>query len=158
MSDIDPGVLAEIARQDHEEKQNEIAERLRFQTEFAQAALKSLMLVNGGAILAILTFLGNSKARYSVFPIKLAFVCFIAGIVLVLFAYICAYFSQGHFMNVNVYERSNVQHRMAGLVSPNDSSRFLTVGNRFLYGAIGSAVGSCISFGCGAFSALNGII
>lgn len=51
-----------IARHDYEDFKAETAERLKLQAEMAHAALKGLTLANGGAIVALFTFLGNSRS------------------------------------------------------------------------------------------------
>ena len=58
---------------DYEASTAHASERLRFQQETAVAAIKSLTLVNGGAILALLTFIGNSPAKYNVGDLEKAF-------------------------------------------------------------------------------------
>jgi len=55
------GLYHDTLLRDYETYKAEEAQRLGFQHDFAQAALKSAVLVNGGAIVALFTFLGNEK-------------------------------------------------------------------------------------------------
>ncbi|MBO9518366.1 MAG: hypothetical protein J7493_09890 [Porphyrobacter sp.] len=72
---------------------NEVRDRLNFQLGLAQSTLRNLMLVNGGALVALLTFIGNSDS-YDRTGIFKASNCFSIGLGLVLTAYFAAFWSQ----------------------------------------------------------------
>lgn len=72
--------------------------RLQYQHEYALAGLKTLVLINGGAIIALLTYIGNTNRRTSE-AVMSAFGGYAAGIILAVLAYLFAYTSQQHFMN-----------------------------------------------------------
>ncbi|WP_257554162.1 hypothetical protein [Sphingobium sp. CFD-2] len=148
----------EIYRLNHDAKLAEESARLTYQTDFAQAALKNLMLVNGGAVVALLTFIGNSQATFDRAAMSVAFSSFIGGLLLGLAAYILAYFSQAFFMNMNALERSNTQFKMVMLDEPHKTDPTRRIGNCALYAAIGAAVGSVAAFGIGAWHAMNSIL
>ena len=64
---------------------------------YAQATLKTLLLVNGGAIIALLTFLGNNDVEVEPRGIFFAFVWFSIGLALTMLAHGLAYIVQvGH--------------------------------------------------------------
>jgi ABC-type antimicrobial peptide transport system permease subunit len=79
------------------------------QIAFAQDALRGIVILNGGAVLALLTFVGqiiSKNENYGnlvIFSLKKAFIFFIAGVVCGITAQGCAYLSQQAF----VEERQN---------------------------------------------------
>lgn len=86
------------ARQNYDALTAEAMLRLQFQVSFAEQALKGLMLVNGGAIVALYTVIGNSGAvSLDVGRLWAAFGCFVAGLVLTLLAYLGAFASQNFY-------------------------------------------------------------
>jgi hypothetical protein len=65
-------------------------------------ALKALLLINGGAAVAILAYLGNLASRPSVArlpDVKNALVCFAGGVFATALAFIVAYFTQYRLYN-----------------------------------------------------------
>jgi len=54
--------LRELAKLDYEASIKEAADRLHFQQEIGLTPCKSGILVNGGAIIGLLTFIGNQPA------------------------------------------------------------------------------------------------
>jgi hypothetical protein len=73
--------------------------RLRFQHEFSLAGFRTLILINGGAIIALLTYAGNVLSRGTAANLRGAFLAYVGGLVATTAAYIFAYFSQGLFMD-----------------------------------------------------------
>ena len=61
---------------------------------YAQSALKTLVVVNGGAIIALLTFIGNQGGQFDPRGIFWSFVWFGFGLSLAIMAYFPAYLSQ----------------------------------------------------------------
>ena len=147
----------EIALEDHRASLEDAHARLGFQVEFAQSALKNLHLANGGAVLALLTFFGNTQAAFDHRAIWWAFVWFALGLFSSLAAYFGAYFSQAHFMFVSMLEAWNAQLRARGYQGPHDFGHNFRVGNIYMYFGIVAAVLSLISFVTGAFVALSGL-
>lgn len=62
-------------------------------------AIKYVLLINGGAILAILTFIGSHTERSS--DLKFVIPLFILGVVSGGVAVVCAYFTQLYLFNKN---------------------------------------------------------
>lgn len=104
----------EIARLDYEFFKGEISERLKFQVEFAHAVLRGLTLTNGGAIVALFTFIGNSGADFDRQLIWWAFGLFSLGLVLTLVSSTGAFFSQSFYMKSTVSQLWNAQVDMLG--------------------------------------------
>ena len=101
-----------IARMDAEARIDSASHRLRFQQETAISAIKALTLANGGAILSLLTFVGNHAAKVQAANFEGAFISFAAGLSVALFAYLPAYYSQAWFMHSETSDAWNSQHDM----------------------------------------------
>lgn len=141
----------------YESQIREGGERLKFQIDLAQSALKNLHLVNGGAIVALLTLIGNSKANFSQYAIGWAFVWFALGLSASLAAYFGAFYSQLFFMNASMRGAWNAQARSEGISGNHSIDRDVKLGNYGLNGAIFLAVSSLVFFIVGAFVALGGL-
>lgn len=81
------------------ELQDEMNARLGFQHELSQSLFRSLVLINGGAVIGLLTFIGNSMANIEPVAMKEAFWAFGGSLTMVFFAYLFSYYSQAFFMN-----------------------------------------------------------
>ena len=66
---------------------------------YAQSTLKTLTFANGGAIVALLTFIGNAEKAIDSRGIFYAFVWFSVGISLTILAHGLAYFVQEAYLN-----------------------------------------------------------
>lgn len=97
-------IAPELARKEGDRRWDETAERLRYSTEYAQAGLKGLFLSNGAAIIALLTFIGNTNSMFEPRALWWAFVWFSLGLTSVLGSYISAYLSQAILMNASYGE------------------------------------------------------
>ncbi|MGC1269391.1 MAG: hypothetical protein WA842_02210 [Croceibacterium sp.] len=73
-------------------------DRLRYAVEYAQAGTKSLFLANGGGIIALLTFAGNSGAIIEVRALFWSFAWFGLGCFSALVIYISGYVTQSTAM------------------------------------------------------------
>jgi hypothetical protein len=73
-------------------------DRLLFQQEFSVAGFKTLMLINGGAVIALLTYAGNANHRTAAANLQWAFGGYIAGLVAGVLAYLTAYAGQALIM------------------------------------------------------------
>lgn len=118
-------------------KPNEIFKSM---VSIATEGLKALLLVNGGAIVALLTFLGNSKnvaASQFVFPS----IAFVMGLVLCFFAFCSAYATQFYLYNEQFPERefSEGSHM------------------KFFWGTAFFVTLSIIAFFLGAYSSVNAL-
>ncbi|MDP9421639.1 MAG: hypothetical protein M3Q19_02180 [Pseudomonadota bacterium] len=148
----------EIARMDFEASRDQAADRLRFQHEIGMAAVKSIMFANGGAILALLTFIGNRQGTYDKADLKIAFQSFSIGMLCTLAAYIAGYFSQGQLSNFDTTNSWNYQLDMKGEKRAHDGKWEGNLGTWFLAAGIGLVLGGLAFFAHGAFAALEGVL
>lgn len=75
------------------------AKRHGYQHEFSLAGFKTLVLINGGAIISLLTYVGHNANNHVADGMSRAFILYVAGLVLAVLAYLVAYASQGSFLN-----------------------------------------------------------
>ena len=94
----------EVARAEGQRWWDSAHDRLRFSVEYAQAGIKALFLANGGGILALLTFAGNSGAVVEPRALFWSFVWFGIGCFSALSIYIAGYVSQGLVMQAEFIE------------------------------------------------------
>lgn len=96
------------AADDRELARAEVLERIKIQASIADAALKSVILVNGGAIIALFTFIGNvgtkGVIRVETGALWTAFAIFIGGLVSALVAHLFAFLSQERFYRGSMME------------------------------------------------------
>lgn len=153
--------INDAAKHDYETHRAESVDGIRYQVDFAQSLLQKLLLVNGGAIIALLTFIGNAKKSIDFNCLWYGFAGFSFGIVCALIAYFGAFFSQLQFMSVTVDQMSNAQHRMYGREEPvtnHELERVSRNGNLALWLGVVLASLSLAGFIAGAFYALDGIL
>jgi hypothetical protein len=142
----------------------DLHERVRFSVTFADNALKALMLVNGGAIIGLFTFIGNTAGKPGLLAMDatglwVAFGVFVAGLVLALVAHLGAYASQDLYMRVS---HAQFLHLTDGptstLRSFNVPPRLYRWGHVAQYGALLFAVASLIAFCVGSACALAAVL
>jgi hypothetical protein len=150
------------ARLDYENLTADAADRLRLQGEMAQAIFRGLTLVNGGAIIALFTFIGNSESEFDATKIWWAFGCFVSGLALTLVALMAAFRSQSCYMKSSQYEASDNQRVWLNLPPRNASSpnhrteyRLGEIAEYVAMGAVGSAF---MAFVIGSGFALTGVL
>jgi hypothetical protein len=74
-----------------------LTEAYRSAVSFLTEALKMLVLINGGAAVAVLTYLGNLATRTAPTPlphIRPALICYCAGVAVAAMGFIFAYLTQ----------------------------------------------------------------
>ncbi|MBS0482604.1 MAG: hypothetical protein JSR96_10715 [Proteobacteria bacterium] len=150
----DESVLKEVDRH-----WGDASERLKSASEYALGALKGLFLANGGAIVGLLTFVGNAhEAHIKVGGIRSAFALFALGLSAVLVAYIAGYVSQAYNMQASdrrawhAYERASAPEVLQHVDSlARQANRAENIG-------IGMVVASLVLFITGAFVALSAIL
>lgn len=145
------------AKAHYEEQLGDAQKRLDISVSYAQAGLKSLFLVNGAAILALLTFLGNGGTLIEKGAIFWAFVWFTLGLAGSLIAYFGGYFCQSYLMQGSIIEAWNSQSFVHDMNRREDPSKSMKVANRFNVIAVLSAVSSLVLFIAGSFVALDAI-
>ena len=132
--------------------------------EFGIVGLRSLFLVNGGAMLAMLTFVGNvCVTSEAVLNYRLAFLCFGIGISSALIATFCSYFSQGVSGVTSIYDAdgiyfAQINRKQASDEIRTEAGRERRVSNRFRYSALGFALISGLLFIVGMLVAVEAII
>ncbi|MFZ0268356.1 hypothetical protein [Caulobacter sp.] len=142
----------------------EMADRLRYQVQFADSALKSLMLMNGGAIVGLFTFIGNTAGKHAAITLKgaplwWAFGSFVLGMVLAMLSNIGAFLSQDFFANATGREREETLIRLRGdnrVWKP--PTVFMRAGIAAQFGGIAAAILSLCVFAFGCWCALSAVI
>lgn len=137
-----------------------ISDRLRFQQEIGMATIKTTTLINGGAIVSLLTFTGNSGQQFDHNLLSGAFACFAVGLTLALLTYFAAYLSQGVLMDHDSSQSWNMQSLLRGReqVYAVEAEKEGVLGKRLIWASIGLLLASLALFVTGAFLALNGIL
>lgn len=153
-----PVTSLEIARLNHDANVSEVSERLRFQHEYSLAGIRGLFIANGGAVIALFTFMGNTQANFDHQFLWWSFLAFGSGIAAALAAYFGAYLSQAQFMYVTAHQMWNFQRIMVGTDQTEDHEKPLKWGNRALNSAIGAAVASLTGFVVGSGFALSAVL
>ncbi|MFD3283846.1 hypothetical protein ACE41O_12040 [Alteromonas macleodii] len=85
--------------------------------QMAELALKSSIMINGGAAVALLTFVGNSKAEDKTFLVYSLF-AFSLGVLFGAISALLAYLAQNHFMeqiNNNESPSDNQAHKISAI-------------------------------------------
>ena len=148
---------AENAKVSFDEYMKEASSRLQYQMDLAQSLLRALTLGNGGAILALLTFIGNTDAAVDQSNIWWAFLFYGVGLVSVFSGYIAGFFSQQCFYVSTLCQAWNAQATYTGQVGEHDYLTPYKRGNIALGLAIVSAVLGLIGFIAGSLFALAAI-
>lgn len=154
----------EIARLDYQIYTEEAAKRLEYEIRFGEMVFKALVLVNGGAMVALFSLVGalgsKTTAQMVVAPERLwlAFLSFSIGLMATLVAGICAYFTQRFFAESTINQAWIAQADMIGsAANPAWETGIVNgvqIGNRFLFGAIGAVMFAAAGFVVGAALAL----
>jgi hypothetical protein len=147
-----------ISEKDYNAFLEEAKDRLRYQVEFAQGLLRNLLLVNGGAVLALLTTLGNTSVHPDPRGMWWAFFWFGVGLFAVLAAYFAAFFSQLHFYNASVFQAWNAQQGAHDLEQPHSPIPEFNKGNLSMNIGIIVAIIGVSSFLIGSFVALEALL
>lgn len=156
-----------IAEQDYTAARAEAADRVKNQMSIADATMKALLLANGGAMIALFTFLGNLLAKSTAKPafdagaLWAAFSCFVAGLVLALLTHALAFLSQERFYYQAMDEVWRCQNTMVdGVIRDiSDAERRANRWGNVAYAiAFVLAVGSIVCFAFGCASALRGVL
>ncbi|MEN8860977.1 hypothetical protein [Qipengyuania flava] len=146
-----------IALEDYRAYVEEGSQRLGFQVDYSQAGLRNLQLVNGGAVIALLTIVGNTSVDFDYRSLWWAFFWFGSGLALSLLAYFGAFFSQHFFMQQTFTQAWDAQARARGIVCSTDQMKSFRHGNIAFGLAIIFAIVSLTCFVTGSFVALEGL-
>lgn len=165
--DLPPEAWAKIAEGDLAAARADAAERVKAQLTIADAAIKALMLANGGAMIALFTFIGNPVARspaalpFNTGRLWVAFACFVVGLTAALLCYVCAFVSQDRFYNqamVEAWRQQGAWPRGAATM-PDDRERGLNrQGVRAYAAGLMLALIGIAAFMIGCGFALSGVL
>lgn len=148
----------EIARMDYEARIKSSAERMRFQHETGLAVSKSVLLVNGGAIVSLLTFIGNKDRQFDLSDLRNSFLYFSIGIACSLFAMWLAYTGQDWLSTDDENDAYNFQQDMKREDRIFGNPWHVKLGSSFMMISVTCILLSVAAFVVGSFSALDGIL
>ena len=157
MTEIDPDVVRKFHEAGFDFSNSDAARRLDFADSYAHAVLKALFLVNGAAIVSLLTLVGNGNLEFDRRGIFWASSWFSLGIAAVFISYFCAYFCQNFYMRASATNAWKAKCDALEIETQLDSAKDTKIGNYCIAGAISTAVLSFLLFLVGAFVALVAI-
>ncbi len=145
---------------------NDAAERVKNQLAMAQEALKALLIANGGAMVALFTFIGNVLAKapatkFDAHILRWAFGLFVAGFVADLIAYVLGFLSQDRFYKQAIAEVERLSRSILADEPDRDQTKeaqLLARGQVFYLAGIAMAVLSVACFAVGCGFALSGAL
>jgi hypothetical protein len=135
--------------------------RHQAQRQLGLAAYRGLMITNGGAIVALFTFVGNNPQIFDSHRVWWGFSLFVAGIALVLAATLLAYFAEGYYSEdqfQQVWWAYATLHDLDPQVYDDKCRRARRIGDIFHRSSLGCAVCSLLSFVGGAAFVLGGVL
>ena len=154
---IDPHVGSHLHTVEFELAAKDAEMRLDYADRYAHAGIKSLFLVNGAAIISLLTFIGNGATEYDKRGLFWAFAWFALGLAAALLANFGAYFCQNFYMLHSMKRAWNAKYKSSGINHAIDNSKDMRIGNLWIGIAIVSAISSFLLFLLGIFVALVAI-
>ncbi|WP_426255811.1 hypothetical protein [Sphingomonas sp. DC2300-3] len=160
-------MVRKVAEQDYVAARAEATDRIKNQMSIADATMKALLLANGGAMIALFTFVGNliaksaGKPAFDAHALWTAFACFVAGLIAALLTHAFAFLSQERFYHASTYEvwRNQTIMLTAEALEPTPAEvRAYTVGQWAYCAAFVLAVVSIGCFTAGCAAALRGVL
>ncbi|WP_395648032.1 hypothetical protein [Terricaulis sp.] len=132
-------------------------DRSKHVIEIAVVTMRSVFLVNGASIVALLTFLGTGRGPLESVMLRIAFQHFGIGLVLALLAMGVAYVAQQMF-SMSEYDKANAVYTAVIRNEPErPSGGQSATGLVCQIGAFCLAAGSLLFFILGAFASLDGL-
>lgn len=130
-------------------------DRLRFQHDYSIAGFKTLILINGGAVIALLTYVGNVKDGLDATNLQWAFFGYIAGLAVAMAAYLTAYLGQALIM----HHSSSVALSVMGAQEADRDvqERRESKARMWIAISIGLCVSSLVAFVAGSIAAMCGL-
>ena len=132
--------------------------RLESLSQFAQAIWKGLTLVNGGAIVALFTVLGNVDLAVDKTKLWWAFAAFAVGLITNLASVLFAYLTQSAYWKQSVHSVWNAQEIVLGRPHKYDTEKIFGIGSKAEWIAFCLAIASLLGFVCGSMFALQGVL
>ena len=165
--DLPPEAWAKIAADDYAAARADAGERVKAQLSIADATMKALMLANGGAMIALFTFIGNVMAKapgavpFNTGRLWISFACFVVGLTAALLCHVCAFVSQDRFYNQAMVETWRQQEAVQRAVETAVTGREARLNRQGMiaYGAgLLLAIVAIIAFMVGCGFALSGVL
>jgi hypothetical protein len=131
-------------------------DRLGYQQKFAAEGFKTLILINGGAIVGLLTYAGHDSGSGIAASLGTAFFVYAIGLVAAMFAFLASFFSQSSLRAAAI---RSATHRM-GLEPTADEKtegQYRREGDRAIYIAIVLCLLSVAAFIAGSACAMNAL-
>lgn len=136
-----------------EKRVDDTAERVRFQQEYAIQGFRTLTLINGGAIIALLTYLGNKQGQVAAQEFAPAFILYAIGLALSVVAYLFAYYSQEYLVTCDMQEAYKLL-KVQSEEGKKEQAEAQTIGERWGKRAVLLVVASLVSFLAGSSLAM----
>ena len=158
MAEIDDAER-EMARADYIAQIAEAAQFQQRQLTLVDRGLQSLMLINGGALIALFTLLG-SKAQLHVDHRLLwaSFTLFAAGLAATVVSNFAAFFAQGFYYQSTQHQAWNAQKRVHALPEAHDVQTPYKRGDIAEVVGIGAAIVALAGFIAGCAFAFAGVV
>ncbi len=163
----DGAMIVREAEQDYAVAVADATDRIKNQMAIADATMKALLIANGGAMVALFTFVGNLVAKTTkAVPLDptriwIGFACFVAGLVAALIVHALAFLSQDRFYNLSMMEARRYQVSALTKVSSKVTEAELAVfGQGHAYYGLGFflAIVSIVLFAVGCGFSLSGVL
>ncbi len=142
------------------------ADRVKIQATIAADAMKALLLANGGAMIALFTFVGNVLAkapsvRFDFHDLRWSFGLFVSGFVVALITHVFAFFSQDRFFHQAIAEVERLTQSVLTDERVTDQTaerRAFKQGQTAYLLGLGAAIVSVLMFAVGCGFALSGVL
>ena len=152
----------EIARDRYSELNADYVDRIRYQVEFAQTIVRTLALLNGGAVIALFTFVGQVNGRVALLfdpaQIKAAFAGYIVGLIMAVLALGSGFLAQVMFGHASANDAKFWGALSRGVTIPKPGRKHDSIGQGGLIAAAVLALASLAAFATGSWYALSGVI
>ncbi|AOF97687.1 hypothetical protein [Sphingobium sp. RAC03] len=155
---MDDAMRADLER-DYQSQSQEAAERLRFSIGFAVNGLQSLTLINGGALVALFTFVGAAgSVRFNIAMLWWSFACFAFGLVCTILAYLWAHLSQDCYYVAAQGLAWDAQDRLKAVQPDRVNIVSHVRGDLYRLGGVACALLALFGFVAGAGFALSSVV
>jgi hypothetical protein len=148
----------EIVKELYEIERSDYTEHLRLQGSVGLTAIRSLFVINAGAIIGILTFIGNHGAEVVGSGIRQSIGLFITGLVAAAACPIPGYLAQISFQEAAHRQMIDFLRIRVKSKSVNDHKSAGAAGVLFLRAGLLLAVLSLIFFCAGAWAGINALV
>ncbi len=154
-------IARERARLEYEARSAEVKLRIENQVKKLEALFKNLTLINGGAIIALFTLLGNlekSKLALDTSLLWWAFAAFSGGLIFTTVASGMSFQAQYHLSIRAKRQAWNEQAAMFGLDAEHDALSPFERGKRYMAAMWVASLMAMVAFVVGAASAMGAVL